>query len=314
MFHYNSILRRHPNDPGVVAVASNNILVLNRDKDVFDSKKKVKVLASEGTSRKLNMMQKQSILFNRSLFALQINQLEQCRELETVLTKIQPNSDLSALAKIALLYREKKLSSAREFLENHIKSSPGASMELYVVLAQLHLGHGDTSKACSVLHSSPSLSCHVGVASTLASLYAGSGDMKAAVDVLGQTVDYWLQDKMGGISAQVQLVKQVAKFYLAQDHPKEAAQLLGRMLEAEPTNLRLRALLISAYSHYDPVKAEEASVGLPPFQAPAELDITAMEQTPILRHSRRPAEKTAVSRRGEDVSEQLIGRSKTIFQ
>lgn len=295
---YNSILKQRPEDPALIAILSNNILVLNGDRDVFDSKKKVKVLASEGASRKLTRLQKQKILFNRCLFALQTNQLEQCRELVARLKTAHTNSDLAILAQVALLNREKKTNVAMELLESHCKSYSTVGVQLYLTLAQLHLNQGNVTKVCSTLQSIPAFSRHVGVVATLASQHASLGAVGSAVAVLEQMLEHWMgrAQSQGEKSASTltNLVKQVARFQLVHSQPQTAASTLEKALERQE-DLEMRALLISAYSQYNPQRAEAASQDLPAFHTPgsggvASLDVESLERTPVFRHSRKPAQ------------------------
>ena len=288
---YNSVLKLRPDDPGLIAVLSNNILVLNGDRDVFDSKKKVKILANEGSSRKLTRLQKQKILFNRCMFALQNNQLERCRELGGKLKAAQSTSDLSVLAEVALLNREKKLSGAVEILQNHVKSSSEASVLVYCTLAQLYLNQGSPSKALAALRTIPAYANYVGVAAMLASQHAHLGEVGVAMDILDRMLESWMEKgagQVGGASAFGDLVKQVAKFQLSHSRPEAAAAILERALSYHD-DMSLRALLISAYSQYDPQKAEQASQQLPAFSGRGQLDVDSLERTPVFRHSRKPA-------------------------
>ena len=50
---YNSVLRSKPADIGLVAVASNNLVTLNKDQNIFDSKKKIKAATADGIENKL---------------------------------------------------------------------------------------------------------------------------------------------------------------------------------------------------------------------------------------------------------------------
>lgn len=294
---YNTILKLRPDDPALIAVASNNILVLNGDKDIFDSKKKVKVLASEGGSRKLTRSQKLRILFNRCMFSLHTNQLDQCRELCAKLKASHPNSDLSVLAEVSLLHRERKIGGAVGFLEGHLKSFSSAGVQLYASLAQLQLLQGSTTHACETLRSIPSSTGCVGVAATLASLYVGMGEVAVAIDVLGQMLEHWMEKKGVATSDLTNLAKQVARFQLSHSHPKAACSILERALQHEDS-LELRALLISAFSQTDARKAEEVSRSLPAFPISAHLDVDSMERTPFFRHSRKPAADRTEVRRG----------------
>jgi signal recognition particle subunit SRP72 len=298
---YSAVLKLHPDDPALIAVTSNNVLVLNGDKDIFDSKKRVKVLASEGSSRKLTRLQKLRILFNRCMFSLQINQLDQCRELGAQLKAACPNSDLTVLAGISLMYRERKFGAAVEFLEGHLKSHSSAGVQLYTALAQLQLLQGNIVRACEALRSIPASVGYVGVASTLSSLYVGLGDVDVALNILKQTLDHWMSREVT-TSDLVDLAKQVARFQLSHSHPEAASEILEKALK-RGDNMELRALLISAYSQTDPRKAEEISRDLPAFQTPPNVDVDGMEKTPFFRHSRRPAAEV----RGEGGWDGLTG-------
>lgn len=152
---YNSVLRLKSRDITQTVVASNNIIVLNKDRDVFDSKKKIKVLASESDSKRLTSTQKVAILFNRVLFALQTNQLEQSRSLLVTLSTHQ--SSMSVLAQVALLWREKKLDKAIECLEAHVNSQPNSELTCRLTLAQLLISSGHIERASVVLAHCPEL-------------------------------------------------------------------------------------------------------------------------------------------------------------
>jgi len=67
---YNSILKQKPKDISVIAVASNNSVVINRDQNVFDSKKKIRSCTLEPLEFKLASRQRGALAFNQCLFAL----------------------------------------------------------------------------------------------------------------------------------------------------------------------------------------------------------------------------------------------------
>jgi len=72
---YNQVLKSKPDDVSVVAVASNNLLTLNKDQNVFDSKKRIKAATAEGTEHKLTGKQKRAIARNNALLAMYTNQV-----------------------------------------------------------------------------------------------------------------------------------------------------------------------------------------------------------------------------------------------
>lgn len=60
----------------VSAVASNNIVAMNKDKDLFDSEKKLKAASSEKLQLKLTSTQKQVIDFNQCLLLLYMGKVQ----------------------------------------------------------------------------------------------------------------------------------------------------------------------------------------------------------------------------------------------
>lgn len=72
---YNQVLRTKPTDIGLVAVASNNLLTLNRDQNIFDSKKRVKAAMADGLEHKLTTAHRRTIARNNVLLAMYTNQV-----------------------------------------------------------------------------------------------------------------------------------------------------------------------------------------------------------------------------------------------
>jgi signal recognition particle subunit SRP72 len=290
---YTNVLRQKAGDSPHGIVASNNVLVLNKDRDVFDSKKKVKVLANAGTLKKLTRAQKVVILYNRSLFALHTNQLEQCRQLVSEMKSVYPTSEQTVLAEVGLFNRERKVGQAAELLDSHLKSGQAASTLLWLTLAQLYSGQGNTAMVCSVLSSLPSLSSHPGVVCTLSALHTSTGKTDAAIEVLDRAVSFWAQTPP---TTPVQSLLRSIMFYNAQyklDHNKSqgAALVLEKLHEAYPTDLKVQARLIAAYSKFDSRKAEAASQSLPEFSGAKGVNVDALEQMPSFRHTQRQQQK-----------------------
>ncbi|VVD04130.1 unnamed protein product [Leptidea sinapis] len=71
---YQNVLKDKPSDQALVAIASNNLAVINRDANVFDSRKRMKAATQEGLEHKLNSRQKASITYNQAILAIYSNQ------------------------------------------------------------------------------------------------------------------------------------------------------------------------------------------------------------------------------------------------
>ena len=58
-----------------MAVASNNLVCLNKDQNVFDSKKRIKLATTTELDYKLNSIQRCLIAYNEILFSIITNQV-----------------------------------------------------------------------------------------------------------------------------------------------------------------------------------------------------------------------------------------------
>ena len=289
---YSSVLKQKPSNPTHTITSANNVIVLNRDKDIFDSKRKLKMLANDQATKKLNSLQQLVVLFNRCQFALRTNQLEQSRQLLTNLKKRFPEEDLTALAQAALLFREKKISESAAALEEHIRTKPSASLVLHLTLAQVCVLQNNAAKARKVLEEIPDFPQYLGVVSTLVSQYTMAGDIGSAVRVL-DTVFGWWKERTEATSGETRkkVLWEILQFKLRHGRPQEATKVLELLREEDPSNVRYLATLISAYSRFDLKKAEELGRSLPRFTPPDSVDIDALEQAQSFRHSRRQDRK-----------------------
>ena len=71
-----------PTDLGVIAVASNNLAVLNRDQNLFDSRKRIKTATAPETEPKLNSFQKKIVQVNEALLAIYTGQVTGTLQIE----------------------------------------------------------------------------------------------------------------------------------------------------------------------------------------------------------------------------------------
>lgn len=99
-------------------MASNNLAVLNRDQNLFDSRKRIKAATAPETEPKLNAFQKKIVQVNEALLAIYTGQHDVARRiLDKMVQKTEDTDDTIPLAKVSLLMKEKKLPEATEVLE-----------------------------------------------------------------------------------------------------------------------------------------------------------------------------------------------------
>ncbi|VDP12897.1 unnamed protein product [Soboliphyme baturini] len=75
---YALILDQKPNDPTLVAIASNNLVCIRRDQNLFDSRKKLKLCQTHQLTQKFTTRQRASICLNNTLLMYFSNQVHLC--------------------------------------------------------------------------------------------------------------------------------------------------------------------------------------------------------------------------------------------
>ncbi|NXL90057.1 SRP72 protein, partial [Alectura lathami] len=190
---YNQIIKLKPTDVGLLAVIANNIITINKDQNVFDSKKKVKLTNAEGVEHKLSKKQLQAIEFNKALLAMYTNQAEQCRKLSASLQSQSPEHLLPVLIQAAQLCREKQHAKAIGLLQDFAEQHPANAAEIKLTMAQLKIAQGSVTKACMILRSIEELQHKPGMVSALVTMYSHEEDIDSAIEVFTQAIQWYQQ-------------------------------------------------------------------------------------------------------------------------
>ena len=205
---YNQVLRSKPADIGLVAVASNNLIAINKDQNIFDSKKRIKAATVEGLDQKLTSAQRAAIARNNALLAMFTAQVEICRELLAALdTDTVQDKELIMAGALSKAGRH----------EDAVKIlAPGVGTDPVILLTSAHilLSAGETGRAVALLGDlPPDWKFRVGVLSSLVCLHLAKDDKKAAADLLKSAVDW--NKKSGSKSSGMAVVwRKTAEFHL----------------------------------------------------------------------------------------------------
>lgn len=306
---YSSVLKQKPSSAVHSMTAANNVIVLNRDKDIFDSKKKIKLISNEQSMKKLNSKQKAVILFNRCIFALQINQLEQCRQLLQEFKMASPNAEEVVLVEAALMNRERKFSESWEIMDKYLESN-SCSILFYLTLGQFYSSQGNHTKVCQVFEKIPYLARYLGIVSILLAYYASTGATRDIQKLLSSVIEYW-KDRSDVLFADKEKVFWAIGLYnLQHDCPADAAGIFEYLYKQDKSNVKVLAYLISAYSRYNTQKAEELGRKLSQsYPSSLSIDVDALEQMPSFRHTRRQVAKSEVSRKEADSDRNKVAPS-----
>ncbi|XP_058808027.1 signal recognition particle subunit SRP72 isoform X2 [Phymastichus coffea] len=259
---YASAVKKRPDDIALAAVANNNIATLNKDQNVFDSKKRMKSATQDGLEHKLTSRQRKSIAYNQCLLALYTNQSEQCQSLCKKLMKEYPEVTKKAATVLAVqLAKEGKAKEAVKLLEKQAEGEHYLPIKLACV--QLLLSNEEKEEAIKVLENlNETTKSLPGIVSALVTLHMVSGNRDKASAVLKNAVNYYKKNKenTGNLG---KLWRQAADFHLRGGEVAVAAASLEELLAATPSDTKTLAQLIVAYAQYDPAKAQSLSKRLP---------------------------------------------------
>ncbi|XP_025902271.1 signal recognition particle subunit SRP72, partial [Nothoprocta perdicaria] len=290
---YNQIIKLKPTDVGLLAVIANNIITINKDQNVFDSKKKVKLTNAEGVEHKLSKKQLQAIEFNKALLAMYTNQAEQCRKLAGSLQAQSPEHLLPVLIQAAQLCREKQHARAVGLLQDFAEQHPASAAEVKLTMAQLKIAQGSVTKACIILRSIEELQHKPGMVSALVTMYSHEEDIDSAIEVFTQAIQ-WYQQHEPKSPVHLSLIREAANFKLKHGRKEAAISDLEELWKQNPKDVHTLAQLISAYSLVDPEKAKVLSKHLPSSDSLSlKVDVDALENSPGATYVRKKAGKLA---------------------
>ncbi|NXN24868.1 SRP72 protein, partial [Nycticryphes semicollaris] len=299
---YNQIIKLKPTDVGLLAVIANNIITINKDQNVFDSKKKVKLTNAEGVEHKLSKKQLQAIEFNKALLAMYTNQADQCRKLSASLQSQSPEHLLPVLIQAAQLCREKQHAKAVALLQDFADQHPANAAEIKLTMAQLKIAQGSVTKACMILRSIEELQHKPGMVSALVTMYSHEEDIDSAIEVFTQAIQWYQQFQASQTRGNAQgfpkspvhlsLIREAANFKLKHGRKKEAISDLEELWKQNPKDVHTLAQLISAYSLVDPEKAKVLSKHLPSSDTMSlKVDVDALENSHGATYVRKKAGK-----------------------
>ncbi|XP_073407454.1 signal recognition particle subunit SRP72 isoform X3 [Dendrobates tinctorius] len=290
---YNQIIKLKPTDVGLLAVVANNIITVNKDQNVFDSKKKVKLSNAEGVEHKLAKRQLQAIEFNKALLSMYTNQAEQCRKLSTSLQAQNPEDLLPVLIQAAQLCREKQHAKAIDLLQEFADQNPAHAPQIKLTMAQLKLSQGNVTKACMIMKTIKELEHRPGLVSALVTMHSHDEDIDSAIEVFNQAIS-WYQAKQPNSPAHLALIREASNFKLKHGRKKEAINDLEQLWKQNPKDTHTLAQLISAYSLVDANKAKVLSEHLPSSDTMhLKVDVDALENSTGATFIRKKAAKVA---------------------
>lgn len=137
---YSSNLKLKLEDIALTAVACNNIVCINKDQNLFDSKKKMKTALNDALKHKLPSESRKYIALNNAIFTYYINQNEQCEKLCQQIDKQYPDLLLhTTILRSAILFKSNKMQQAIDVLQSFTSNNEDDVFFVKLAIAQYYL-------------------------------------------------------------------------------------------------------------------------------------------------------------------------------
>lgn len=137
---YTTNLKLKLEDIALAAVACNNAIIINKDQNVFDSKRKLKIATNEVLKFKLTLRQRKLIFLNRAMLNFYTNQFDACKKVcETIDDMWQDMAVYTSIIKALMLVKDSKYEEALDVLKNCQTNSDEEKLQIQLVSVQLWL-------------------------------------------------------------------------------------------------------------------------------------------------------------------------------
>ncbi|CAH2991994.1 unnamed protein product [Chilo suppressalis] len=269
---YQNVLKDKPSDQALVAIASNNLVVINRDGNVFDSRKRMKAATADGLEHKLNSRQRSAITYNQAILCIYSNQPDFCKQCCVKLVRDFPGQESrAALVEASSLAKEGKRSQAVSLLLKH-----GGTLTLAAV--QVLLSQGDRKGAVKLLEESE-FKYRAGVVGLLCTLLSAEGELEKASKLFHDVYEHYKDDKEAlGVLREVW--RAAAEAHARAGDTAAAAGALEALARAAPQDTRSLARLVKALAALQPARARLLAASLPALtHREAKIDIDALESS-----------------------------------
>lgn len=296
---YETVLRQRPSDDSVAAAASNNLVSLRGNSELFDSFKRNRQVLAESLQRKLTPDQKRTFAFNRGTLLLYMRRLADARAAVADLQSRFPDEATPWLIEAALLREEGNAEECESCLRAFIKDREGrdgadaatAVVQGQLALAQFLAESNRPGEAADVVRRVVDVGTSLGGTATAVALYRRAGRDEDAAACLADSVKAWearassgdAQQREKAASVHFQLRRAAANFMIERGLYKEADAALAALLDdpaaSAEDKLVVEALRVAATARFDVSQAEEMAAKLPALRS---VPVEALEAATVL--------------------------------
>ncbi|CAD6196607.1 unnamed protein product [Caenorhabditis auriculariae] len=276
---YKKVQASNHGDESVIATVVNNIPAASNDFSLPEARKKLKA-ALQVDQSKLTKRQRRTLMLNNALVLLLSNQREPCkRALDELVEKFGASKDVS-LIEAALHVRLNDTEKALSVLD-------GNDVEQQLVRIHVLVNAGRLDEAVKALGSIPKeLSAKPAVASLRTSLLVALDNKAEAIKELTSAIE-----KTNDPEVLKKLLEQAAQLETSVGNVQGAAKLLERLVGLFSDDINAKCLLISAYSVVDPKKAEKLSENLFNDKSDTNMNVDELEESDWILYGEKYKQK-----------------------
>ncbi|KAJ1348579.1 hypothetical protein KIN20_003911, partial [Parelaphostrongylus tenuis] len=264
---YRTLQAAGPSDIGVMITLANNLASAMEEQSIADARRKLKS-ALQLDQKKLSTRQRRVLMLNNALVLLHSNQREPCRRaLDDLMKTFGPTRD-SRLIEAALYFRLNEFEKAIKMLEN-------GDLQMEMTRIHLMVNSGKLENAVTALKELPeNVRLQSAVVSLAISLLISLEKKEDALRMLNEAMEH-MQD----VKTLQQLLHQAAVLESSRGNAAAAAAYLEKLLEFNPSDIKVLCRLIRAYTDCNPQKAEELSAKVFPMTVDESIDVDNLEES-----------------------------------
>ncbi|XP_024524468.1 signal recognition particle subunit SRP72 [Selaginella moellendorffii] len=281
-------------DLPTLAVVSNNLAAIRKNKDASDSLRKLEVVLKkdadgkrlqfpEALGQKMSINQKEALVYNYFLLLLSTNKLNQARELIPSLVEEYSGSSMPVVLKACLSLKEGKIDLAEEVLGEYAEKNSESTVEPLLLCAQARTTAGHYLEAADVLRKATDIRHMPAIVATAVDLKERGGDVQGAQTILLESVKWW-EDSMEETRDEIVelLLHEAAKLKLKTKDFAGAAELYERLAKSSSSKaVGLEAItgLVSCFAETDVAKGETFEKQLPDVKV---VDASKLEESSVV--------------------------------
>nr|CCA23060.1 signal recognition particle putative [Albugo laibachii Nc14] len=251
-------------NPVASAVATNNLVVIRKDRDLLDSLKKIKSLEGSVVLSKMSLQQQRAVHYNKAVILCLLNKPEDCLKcVQDLMERFPDTSGVSGiLVTLANTDSSPHASKALQMLQND-KSVDGR-----LGLAYLKIFQGKLEEAAQCIMSIDSIQHTPGTVATLVCILEAAHKADLVEQLLTSALQH--QDQTRCLDSALKIREGMCIYKLKKKKYEDAALAFKKLLDNEgghpidaSSRLRFLASFVICLSYTDPEKAKNQCAMLP---------------------------------------------------